>query len=212
MERWTFGAEPLPQTLVVAPLLRRIAGLVQSLEQEDGAVDQLIEDLRRAEATLAARVPADAAPRIGVDAAVEQRVYVDHSRDIGAFDPCFPEYEMVVDGNRASGSVTFPIAFEGPPGIVHGGVLATFFDCVAQHQNCDVGVAGKTRSLLVEYRLPTPLGVALKFEIERETDDRRIRSRVRLFRDDDTLCTGTIEAVAGDLSRLPPVSPRRMRP
>ena len=31
---------------------------------------------------------------------------------------------------HASGTVTFPLVFEGPPGVVHGGVLATFFDCV----------------------------------------------------------------------------------
>ncbi len=69
------------------------------------------------------------------------------------------------------GSVTFPLAFEGPPGIVHGGVLATFFDCAIQHHNCDVGVAGKTMSLLVEYHRPTPLMQPLTFEIEREVTD-----------------------------------------
>ena len=41
----------------------------------------------------------------------------------------------------------FPIAYEGPPGIVHGGFLAVFFDSIIQHHNCDVGVAGKTTSL-----------------------------------------------------------------
>lgn len=209
MERWAFGVEPLPQALVVAPLLRRIAGLVQSLEHDDPAVAQLVEDLHEAERALAARVPADASPRLGADAPADRRVYVDHSRDIGAYNPCFPEYEIAVDGNRASGTVTFPVAFEGPPGVVHGGVLATFFDCATQHHNCDAGVAGKTTSLLVEYRRPTPLGVPLGFEIERGTDERRITSRARLFLGDDTLCTATMEAVAGDRSRLPHVSPRR---
>ena len=99
--------------------------------------------------------------------------------------------------------MTFPLVFEGPPGVVHGGVLATFFDCVVQHHNCDVGVAGKTTSLLVEYRRPTPLGVPLAFEIDR--DDRRpphhvARAPVRAS--GETLCTATMEAVAGDRSRL----------
>jgi hypothetical protein len=209
MERWTFGVEPLPQTLEIAPLLRRVAGLVQALEGEDPAVARLIDELRAAEGALAAHVPADLAPRIGVDARDDLRVYLDHARDIGAFNPCFPEYEIVVDGNRASGRITFPLAFEGPPGIVHGGVLATFFDCAIQHHNCDVGVAGKTASLLLEYRRPTPLGVPLDFDIERVTDGRRITSTARLRAAAETLCIATMEAVAGDRSRLPAVSPRR---
>ena len=173
---WTFGVEPLPQALELAPLLRRVAGLVQALEHDDPAVAELIERLRAAEAALAERAPADPSPRIGADAPADRRPYVDHSRDIGAYNPCFPEYEITVDGPRASGTVTFPLVFEGPPGVVHGGVLATFFDCVVQHHNCDVGVAGKTTSLLVEYRRPTPLAVPLRFEIDR--DDRRAAHHV----------------------------------
>ena len=211
-ERWTFGVEPLPQSLEIAPLLRRIAGLVVALEHADPAVAQLIDDLRAAEHALATRVSVDPAPRLGDDAPEDGRSYVDHSRDIGAYNPCFPEYDIVVDGNHATGTVTFPLAFEGPPGIVHGGVLATFFDCAIQHHNCDVGMAGKTTSLLVEYRRPTLVGAALAFEIDRETDERRITSRARLFLGDDTLCTATMSAVAGNRGRLPQVPPRRSAP
>jgi acyl-coenzyme A thioesterase PaaI-like protein len=206
---WTFGLAPLPQSLELAPLLRRVAGLVQSLDGDDPAVATLVVELRAAATTLAERAPADPRPRLGADAPAERRPYVDHSRDIGAYNPCFPEYEITVDGARATGTVTFPVVFEGPPGVVHGGVLATFFDCVVQHHNCDVGVAGKTTSLLVDYHRPTPLVVSLRFEIERDTDARRITSRARLFNNDELLCTATMEAVAGDRSRLPVVAPRR---
>jgi hypothetical protein len=212
MEPWTFGVAPLAQTLEVAPLLRRVAGLVQSMEGEDPAVAQLISDLRAAERALDARAPVRTAPRIGANASDDERVYLDHARDIGAYNPCFPEYEIAVDDNRAAGSVTFPLTFEGPPGVVHGGVLATFFDCAIQHHNCDVGVAGKTTSLLVEYRRPTPLGVPLEFEIERLTDGKRITSTGHLLANGDTLCTATMQAVAGDRTRLPHVSPRRSTP
>ncbi len=207
--RWTFGVEPLPEVAAVAPLLRRVAGLLQALEHADPAVAQLADDLHAAERALANLVSDDPRPRIGVDGPADRRPYVDHSRDVGAYNPCFPEYEITVDGMRAFGTVMFPLAFEGPPGVVHGGVLATFFDCVVQHHNCDVGVAGKTTSLLLEYRRPTPLGVRLRFEIDRVTDDLRITSRGRLFRADDILCAATMEAVAGDRANLPPVSPRR---
>ena len=84
-------------------------------------------------------------------------MYLDHGRDIGAYNPSFPEYDLTVDGPRATGTVTFPIAYEGPPGVVHGGFLALFADCIAQHHNCEVGVAGKTVSLAIRYRRPAPL-------------------------------------------------------
>lgn len=209
---WTFGVAPLPQALVVAPLLRRVAGLVQSLEAEDPAVDDLIAALRDAERALAARAPRDLAPRIGDAPPPHGRPYVDHARDIGAFNPCFPEYTIAVDGRRATGTVTFPVVFEGPPGVVHGGVVATFFDCVVQHHNCDVGVAGKTTSLEVRFHRPAPLGAELAFEVERDADEHRIASRARLFRGDDTFCTATVHAVAGDRARLPAVAPRREAP
>jgi hypothetical protein len=212
MEPWTFGVEPLPEAQLVAPLLRRVAGLIQSLEHADPAVAQLAIDLRAAEHALTANASTDPVPRLGRDAPDGGRPYVDHSRDIGAYNPAFPEYDIVVEANRATGTVTFPLVFEGPPGVVHGGVLATFFDCVVQHHNCEVGVAGKTVSLLVEYRRPTPLGVPLAFAIDRDTEEHRISSRARLFLGDETLCTATMSALAGDRSRLPYVPPRRTAP
>jgi acyl-coenzyme A thioesterase PaaI-like protein len=205
---WAFGLAPLGQTARLAPLLRRVAGLALALDAEDPAVETLVAELHAAEELLMGRVPEDPTPRLGPDATDRQRPYVDHSRDIGAYDPCFPEYEIEVDGAQATGAVSFPLAFEGPPGLVHGGVLATFFDCVIQHHNCDVGVAGKTTSLLVEYRRPTPLNVTLAFDVEREADDRRIVSRASIRSGDEVLCAATMEAVAGDRRRLPQVGPR----
>ena len=215
IEPWTFGVPSLPQTQEVAGLLREVAGLALAMEGDADAIAELIGQLRAGRDALTAVAPADLAPRVGVDAPAERRVYLDHSRDIGAYNPCFPEYTIEVNGVRAQGTVSFPLAFEGPPGIVHGGVLATFFDCVIQHHNCDVGVAGKTTSLLMEYHRPTLLFEPLVFEIDREVDDTRITSRARLLRPEKPekpLCSATMQAVAGDRARLSPVSPRRTNP
>ena len=206
---WTFGAEPLPQTTAAADLLRRVTSLVLAMEGDDPAVGRLIADLRRAEGALSATVPPDPAPRVGAAAAGDGRVYLDHARHIGAYNPCFPTYEIAIDGDRASGTVEFPVAYEGPPGIVHGGFLALFFDCAAQHHNCDVGEAGKTTSLAVRYRRPAPLLAPLGFTIERRAAEGRIRSSGRLLDGDRLLCEAEIDAVAGDRAALPEVSPRR---
>jgi hypothetical protein len=196
---------------VLAPLIRQVAGLAIALEHEEPEVDRLIEALRVAEQALTDRAPADKAPRVGPDATAEQRIYVDHSKDIGKYNPSFPDYSIEVAGDRAGGSVAFPLAFEGPPGIVHGGFLAVFFDCVIQHHNCEVGQTGKTVSLSVSYHRPTPLLTLLDFAIERSLTGRRIESSAHLSHQGVTLCTARMDVVAGDRSRLPEVAPRRAR-
>jgi len=207
--RWSFGVEPLAQTLEVAALARSVAGLVLSLEAPHPAVERLAAALRNAERELLQLAPADPKPRIGADAPASRRVYIDHSRDIGAYNPCFPTYQVHVNGDRASGSVRFPLVYEGPPGIVHGGFLALFFDAVVQHHNCDVGLAGKTTSLTVRYRRPTPLLSELRFALERSVADGRITSTAQLSSDAGVLCEAEVRAVAGDRAALPAVSPRR---
>src|SRR5262249_47702409 len=157
----------LPQMPELAARLRRVTSLALALENDDPALAKLLDDLRAAEQALAAVAPTDPSPRIGDQTGPEQRVYIDHARDIGAYNPCFPEYTIEVDHDHAHGTVSFPVVYEGPPGVVHGGFLATFFDCAIQHHNCDVGVAGKTTSLLVEFYRPTPIETELRFEITR---------------------------------------------
>jgi acyl-coenzyme A thioesterase PaaI-like protein len=207
--RWTFGVDPLPESLAVAEHLRTVIGLVLALEAPHPTLERLVAALRSAEAELAELAPADPAPRVGRDASPERRVYIDHGRDIGCFNPCFPTYRIRVDGDRASGTVDFPIAYEGPPGLVHGGFLAVFFDSIVQHHNCELGLTGKTTSLAVTYRRPTPLLTELRFEVERSVAGRRISSHARLSSDRVVLCEAQVSAVVGDRALLPEVSPRR---
>ncbi len=154
-------------------------------------------------------MPSDLRPRVGAAASGEGRVYLDHARHVGRFNPCFPEYTIEVEGRAARGTVDFPIAYEGPPGIVHGGFLAVLFDCVVQHHNCDVGVAGKTTSLALRYRRPAPVLTTLSFTLDRTVAGERIRSVGKLRSGHTVLCEADIEAIAADRGTLPEVSPRR---
>jgi hypothetical protein len=209
MDRWTFGADPLPQTMRAAALLRRVTSLTLALESEDDEVERLIGDLERCEAVLQQRVPTDPAPRVGDAASGAGRVYLDHAFGIGAYNPCVPEYSIEVQGDRAQGSVTFPIVYEGPPGLVHGGFLAVFFDCAVQQHNCELGLAGKTTSLLLTYRRPTPLLTDLTFALDRSVGDDRIRTVGTLCAGDKVLCEAEVGAMAGVRANLPEVSSRR---
>ncbi len=98
MERWYFGEAPLPEVVALATVLRELTSTVLSLEQSSPELGELTEALRAANRTLAASAPSDLTPRIGDHAAAEQRVYVDHGYDVGAYNPCFPEYTLEVEG------------------------------------------------------------------------------------------------------------------
>jgi acyl-coenzyme A thioesterase PaaI-like protein len=209
MEPWTFGNPPLPEVVELAGVLRDLTSAVLSLERTSPELEELAVVLRDAQRRLSAALPGDASPRIGDQAADDQRVYVDHSRDVGDYNPCFPRYEFRVEDTGGSGTVEFPVCYEGPPGIVHGGFLAVFFDCVLQQLNCDLGLAGKTAELSLRFRRPTPLLTPLVVHAVRSIEGDRIHSHARLELDDKVLCEAEMRAAAGDRSALPAVSPRR---
>jgi acyl-coenzyme A thioesterase PaaI-like protein len=164
--------------------------------------------LRDSKGRLAASAPVDPSPRVGDRATPDQRVYIDHSRDVGSYNPCVPDYELRVEDNGARGTVSFPVCYEGPPGIVHGGFLAVFFDCVLQQLNCDLGLAGKTAELSLRFRRPTPLLTPLVVRATRSIEGSRIQSRAELVLDDALLCEAEMTAAAGNRDALPTVSPR----
>jgi len=198
-----FGEAPLAQTVAAAGAIRRLGSLLLSLEHAHPTVDAIIAQIGFWEAELNAAVPPDSTPRIGDDDDGTRRVYLDHATDIGAFNPCFPEYRFDrLDAETAFGQATFPLVYEGPPGLVHGGFLAVFFDCVIQHQNCLVGLSGKTRSLNVAFRRPTPVLADLRFDITRSEVERGITSTARLLLDDEVLCVGEVNTLAQTPDKL----------
>jgi hypothetical protein len=198
-----FGERPLAQTMAAAAAMRRLTGLLLSLEHDHQTVEAMLTQFEDWEQQLAAAAPADANPRMADDPPDVGRVYLDHAFDIGAFNPCFPEYRFdYLDDETACGRVTFPLMYEGPPGLVHGGFLAVFFDCVTQQHSCARGVSGKTRSLSLSYRRPTPILRELTFQVGRSQAERGMELTARLMLDGAVLCTATVATVGVTAERL----------
>jgi uncharacterized protein (TIGR00369 family) len=57
-----------------------------------------------------------------------------------------------------------PRRFEGPPGHVHGGVIATLLDEAMSKANRQRGIVAMTRQMEVEYLRPVPLNTLLTLE------------------------------------------------
>jgi uncharacterized protein (TIGR00369 family) len=87
---------------------------------------------------------------------------------------------------RATGRVTLGKAHEGPPGLVHGGVVATLLDHVLARAVRAAGRGGLTATLTVTFRRPVQLGVPLRATAELTGQDgRRTTATARLVAEDD---------------------------
>jgi uncharacterized protein (TIGR00369 family) len=87
---------------------------------------------------------------------------------------------------RASGRVTLGKPYEGPPGVVHGGVVATLFDHMLARAVRAAGRGGMTAELTVTYRRPVRLGVPLLVTAKvGDADGRRTTARARIVAEDD---------------------------
>jgi acyl-coenzyme A thioesterase PaaI-like protein len=81
----------------------------------------------------------------------------------GPLNPLAPpvEYDEITETGIEAG-VTFGVAYQGPPGYVHGAFIAGVFDDVLGAANMASGNPGMTVQLNVRYRRATPLRTPLR--------------------------------------------------
>jgi acyl-coenzyme A thioesterase PaaI-like protein len=92
------------------------------------------------------------------------RAFFDWSPLFGRSNPLAPPIDVSMEGGTVVGKATFGVAYEGPPGCVHGGFIAASFDEVLGLTQSLSGTMGMTGTLTVRYRRPTPLYTELRFE------------------------------------------------
>ena len=114
--------------------------------------------------------------------------YLPRSPVVGEASPLSPRLDWDVVDGRVHAHGVFTAAYEGPPGFVHGGIVALAFDEVLGIVNIANGSPGMTGTLSVKYRKPTPLYAEARFEawVDR-VEGRRIESRAELWVG-ETLC------------------------
>jgi len=73
------------------------------------------------------------------------------------------EFSLAPDGKVVCHANISP-NYEGPPGYLHGGIIATLLDEVMSKANRSKGVVAVTRQLTVEYLRPVPSGSPIRLE------------------------------------------------
>ncbi len=178
-----------PERARLAESVRALIDAVMTSEGDDPAL--LLEVAERADA-LAARLGGGRGagpgyrPRSHGD-------YLPRSPVVGHASPLAPriDWEESADAIEGRAGVeargTFGAPYEGPPGYVHGGMIALAFDEILGIANIAGGHPGMTARLTIHYRRPTPLFHDLHFRaaVDR-VEGRRIISRAELW-DGETL-------------------------
>jgi len=92
------------------------------------------------------------------------------------------------DGDGVRGTVRMPVAYNGPPGFVHGGIIAEVFDEVLGTLAVMHGIGGFTGTLTVRYRSPTPILVDLDLTARVDRTEGRKAFIVGELRHEGRLC------------------------
>jgi acyl-coenzyme A thioesterase PaaI-like protein len=107
---------------------------------------------------------------------------------MGLANPLAPPLRLRVEGDHVEGTATFDRGYEGPPGCVHGGMVAAAFDELLGLVQMLGGSPGMTGRLIVHYRSPTPLETELTLRGRIDRTDGRKTICVGQIYDGDRLC------------------------
>jgi acyl-coenzyme A thioesterase PaaI-like protein len=87
-----------------------------------------------------------------------------YSPVVGPLSPIAPPIVVRFDGERLRGSVTLSATYAGPPGAVHGGIVAMVFDELLGAVNACLGLGAFTGTLSIRYERLTPIEAELEVE------------------------------------------------
>ena len=114
---------------------------------------------------------------------------------IGDLNPLAPRLEIEshgegdgLNGLEIVARTHLGLAYEGPPGTVHGGAIASLFDQLLSFPNIHNRIPGFTARLTVHYRRPCPLDTDLEFRMRTERVEGRKVTAVGELYADGVLC------------------------
>jgi len=183
------SSPPGPELARLAEALRRSTGLVVRpgappvvLAEAAALVERAADLLDAATRPWAPSVPARPL------AELEPHDFFPFSPMIGLFSPLAPPIRCERHDGGVRGHGLLGAAYEGPPGCVHGGVIAGLFDELLGVANIVAGVGAMTGTLTVVYRSPTPLYTELRLAARTlGVDGRKVRT-VGTLHVGDRLC------------------------
>jgi hypothetical protein len=167
---------------------RRLVAEARRLVEAVALVDGAETEAAEVEA-LTARIAAVTAEVESAPSLREQGLYAakgfaarlgERSPVSGQSNPLAPPFRLWLDGDVTRAEACYGAAYEGPPGLLHGGVVAGAFDEILSVAQFASGLAGYTGTLTVRMRRPTPLFKTIAYEAGlARVDGRKIHAWAR---------------------------------
>ena len=204
------GADGSAARAAAAMAVRRLGHALLAHEADEDLLRRVAEQVDG----LAAEAERAGRRRRDVRALIRRMFEVDtpdHS-PVVHFDECFVSgpwnplgigIEVVRDGEAAVAQIVLGAAFEGGPGMAHGGIVAALFDDVLGYLLTLHGIPGFTGELTVRYLRPTPVETQLTLRgwvVQRS--GRRLHTAAQLHAGDDLVASATAVFVEIDAARL----------
>ncbi|MDE0581198.1 MAG: PaaI family thioesterase [bacterium] len=151
------------ERLAVASAARRLLNAARVTAASDDSVFEATDLIEQAAELLEAE-QMEGLHRQGVmgdlETGFESRdpmAFFPYSPIIGRLNPASPPAEFWVEDVEVHGRMNLSAVYAGPPGLVHGGIIAMIFDELLGVVNVVNGRGGYTGTLNVRYHRPTPL-------------------------------------------------------
>lgn len=165
----TPAADLTPQRVAARRLANATRGILDRLSGTTASAAELDEVAQAVETALARLTAGVDAEGPGGErgyaeaalAAMEPHRLFERSPFSGRANPVAPPLDMELADGEVVGRVTCGPTYEGPPGHVHGGIIAGLFDEILGAAQGLSGKSGMTGRLIVHYRSPTPLATEL---------------------------------------------------
>lgn len=181
----------------LAAAVRRLMEAAVLTESDDADVDAVAEAVDGLARRLADGGARETMPWPDVESM--RRGHRPYSPVIGAANPIAPPMTVrVLEDRSVVGECTMRAIHEGPPGVLHGGWVATLLDQLLGHANAAAGVGGFTAQLTIRYLRPTPYGVPLTIRARTEEVDGR-----RVLASGEIVADGLVTAEATGLFKMP---------
>jgi acyl-coenzyme A thioesterase PaaI-like protein len=178
------GDEPINR---LAAAIRRINAVATGHPVPDENLARAAEQLARIAESLENSATTSRRVRELPNLAGHPQDFFPGSPIIGFANPIAPPAEVWLgeadDGQlEIRGRVTFGYHYEGPPGCVHGGVIAELFDELMGAANVIADKPGMTGTLTVRYRKPTPLLAPLDLVARCvRSEGRKVHTRAAIY-------------------------------
>ena len=185
------------ERLALAGAARRLLTAARVTAVDEDAVSEATELLEQAAKLLEAD-QMEGLHRQGVmgdlEAGFESRdpmQFFPYSPIIGRLNPASPPAEFWAEGDEVHGSMNLSAVYAGPPGMVHGGIIAMVFDELLGVVNVVNDRGGYTGTLKVVYQRPTPLLKEITLRAWPSGSEGR-----KLYVSGQMVCDGTVTASA----------------